>query len=812
MLPHTVTSDLDMAIDPDDACKFTAVCRELAHRGYFPVQCLNYARGSNYIVFAWFDGFELRTVALDVISEHRRSGLVLCRGPELIRERHYCGGFWAAAPETEFSYLLAKKVLKGSIKPRQELRLKELAEALGRPRAEQLAGRLFGTRAAGEVVRLCLAGEGRAIIRRFHSQLWFTVFLRNPQKAISSWLSEVPRVYRRWQCPSGLLLAVMGVDGAGKSTLLAELGRQAANCFRRQLSLHWHPTLRGGNPPNTDPHGQPVRGSALSVVYLLMHLLDCWTAYALQVRPVLARSGLVLFDRYFHDVLVDPKRYRYGGPMAIARAICALCPKPHLVLALDASESIVRARKDEVSEEERSRQRQQYLALANRLPNPSVIDAGRPLIEVAAAANSVVVQHLALRLSATQSEFCHTAVPKSIGGVQLDGVPTLRQAVTQMTGGCAIGAIQRGGKSTFTVDSPQPQPASAPIRRHSFAILRWKSRPRVMLPTENRCVFRAGIDAYAPFALHAKLLTSVVKQISGLGIQRWARQSLDVVSGGPLALESLVAERTGEPCPVFSLVFGKPMRYPKLIAQAMRPNGDILGYAKLPHSPESNLSIRREAATLNRLENFPAMRPHLPAVRWAQEWGDGYILFQSPAKGRSAPARFTASHQAFLDTMQSLAPELRRGETIVDEVAAAWQETEISMDAEWRRLGRIALAFSHLELKGSTVQCGLTHGDFAPWNIRIAGGQLSVFDWESATWSLPCIWDRFHFDVQTGSLLRSREPKPAPESLGLFILYLAYSASALVRDGQRLDVPELRYRQHLLRRVFGLGRRSEGGR
>jgi hypothetical protein len=43
------------------------------------------------------------------------------------------------------------------------------------------------------------------------------------------------------------------------------------------------------------------------------------------------------------------------------------------------------------------------------------------------------------------------------------------------------------------------------------------------------------------------------------------------------------------------------------------------------------------------------------------------------------------------------------------------------------------------------------HGDFAPWNVKLSGERLFVFDWEYAR-AAPAGFDLIHFFVQTQSL------------------------------------------------------------
>jgi len=113
----------------------------------------------------------------------------------------------------------------------------------------------------------------------------------------------------------------------------------------------------------------------------------------------LARSTLVLNDRHFVDILVDRKRYRYGGPLWLLHLIWRVIPKPDLIIVLDASPQVLQARKQEVSFEETARQRNAYLSLARTLKNGQVVDASQPLERVAGEVSDVILRHLAMRIA-----------------------------------------------------------------------------------------------------------------------------------------------------------------------------------------------------------------------------------------------------------------------------------------------------------------------------------------------------------------------------------------------------------------------------
>src|SRR5690606_32814012 len=107
---------------------------------------------------------------------------------------------------------------------------------------------------------------------------------------------------------------------------------------------------------------------------------------------------LQVYDRYFHDLLVDPRRYRYGGSRVLARVLVRLAPPLHLAIFLDAPTEVLQRRKQEVAPQETDRQRLAYLDLAQSLGCSRVVDTTAPLNEVVAAVESIVVGRMANRV------------------------------------------------------------------------------------------------------------------------------------------------------------------------------------------------------------------------------------------------------------------------------------------------------------------------------------------------------------------------------------------------------------------------------
>jgi thymidylate kinase len=136
------------------------------------------------------------------------------------------------------------------------------------------------------------------------------------------------------------------------------------------------------------------RGRIASIAKLMMFAVDYWLGYCWRIRPRLVRTMLVVSNRYYDDVLVDPRRYRMKSPFAVARAILPWIPRPDLWLVLDAPSELISSRNVELSAEESTRQRGEYRQLLRGYENVVVLDARQPLEQLVAAAERAIVAHL----------------------------------------------------------------------------------------------------------------------------------------------------------------------------------------------------------------------------------------------------------------------------------------------------------------------------------------------------------------------------------------------------------------------------------
>jgi hypothetical protein len=338
---------------------------------------------------------------------------------------------------------------------------------------------------------------------------------------------------------------------------------------------------------------------------------------------------------------------------------------------------------------------------------------------------------------------------------------------------------------------------------------------RWLLPFEDASGMLAGTEIYLPYKWAPRMLKSMVIRMAKLGCVGCLRSRVLLASKGPLRLETLVHEVTGEPHPIFALSLGRRAPVRKLTVQVMRPRAanntnrrqgqtrhDLLGYIKLPLTDAASERVRHEAATLERLWNFPSLRKHIPRLLYAGDWNDTYTLFQSPLEGDIGPTHLNGMHEEFLHLLWNVYRVEKPGKTLIQKVGARWEKVAPLLGAKWDELGREVLVRASRVINDKVLPFSVMHGDFAPWNTRVRDKELLLFDWESADWEAPTTWDMSHFEVLTASSLGKSNGHHTfdVESGGVF--FMLYLLNSVCQFFEEENHEAISYRQRLLTEQF----------
>ncbi len=190
-----------------------------------------------------------------------------------------------------------------------------------------------------------------------------------------------------------MIIVVLGPDGAGKSSVIHGLIDKLAqnDCVVKMRHLKPFLVIMKRVEPGAvvnNPHGRPPRSALFSLAKIFVWLMEEWCMNCFQDRS----ETLLIYDRYYHDLLIDPKRYRYGGPLWAAKMVSKLIPQPRLWVLLDAPAQVLQARKQEVSLEETARQRQAYLDFVRGQKHYIIINATQSLDKTIADTEYAIIE------------------------------------------------------------------------------------------------------------------------------------------------------------------------------------------------------------------------------------------------------------------------------------------------------------------------------------------------------------------------------------------------------------------------------------
>lgn len=212
---------------------------------------------------------------------------------------------------------------------------------------------------------------------------------------VKKWLQKVQLLFLRINERSSLTICFLGPDGSGKSTIIE--GVKSQNPFVNFNYFHLKPIKKKKNSSTVhDPHGSVPYSPLLSYLKLGYLVFQYNINWILSIWPLKVTPTIIIFDRYFDDIIADPKRYRYGGVVFAVKVARLLIPKPELTFVLLAETQVIYSRKKEVTVEELQLQLNRYTHLSEEYEYTK-IDVSHSVAQIV---NQVLIEILNKKKSA----------------------------------------------------------------------------------------------------------------------------------------------------------------------------------------------------------------------------------------------------------------------------------------------------------------------------------------------------------------------------------------------------------------------------
>jgi thymidylate kinase len=142
------------------------------------------------------------------------------------------------------------------------------------------------------------------------------------------------------------IIAFLGTDGSGKTTMIKKLEKYLKNNKISTKYIHLRPTIFNKNKKVVlNPHDQDSRSKFLSFIKLFYWL------FIFKFYFIFKSSNnfkVFFFDRYPHDLLYDPIRYRFNLNKKITKKILELFPTPDLWIIMSGNPLKIWNRKREI--------------------------------------------------------------------------------------------------------------------------------------------------------------------------------------------------------------------------------------------------------------------------------------------------------------------------------------------------------------------------------------------------------------------------------------------------------------------------------
>jgi peptidoglycan/xylan/chitin deacetylase (PgdA/CDA1 family) len=509
------------------------------------------------------------------------------------------GGLHVPSAAAETFYLAAKKARKRQWSSRDRSILLGAFERDPRGSTDLLAER-FG--AAGAALARALGSRNTEIVDELELvRVELARQRRAPAALGRRALLEARRSIERVVHPTGLVVSIVGPDGAGKSTLARGLAEECRGAFRRARTLHLRPgllpspsSMLGRRPSDpAKPHAQVPSGVVGSLARLGYLWLDGALGWWPKVWLPRLRSGLVLIERGWLDLSVDPLRYRLALPRRLVRACAALLPKPDLILVADAPANTVAGRKAELPLAEVGRQLAAWRALAAAAPEwIRVVDTSGGEEATIRAAAAVVDKALSSRRRNLAS--CELALR-------------------------CLGRIRVGGHRYTVISAPRrPEPRA----------------PRWLLPAGRGAFGPMGAGLYRPARPRHYLGALALEVVQRTGFGPIGTQvALDPERGvAPRIAEMLGVKRVT----LAASSTGDSWRGARALLSVWS-DGDLVAFAKVAR--EERHKLAHEARVLEAFGRLELTTLCVPEALGLFDWEDVSVLLVKPIRIRGPADR-----------------------------------------------------------------------------------------------------------------------------------------------------------------------------
>jgi len=355
-LPKNLYSrDIDILVLKNEFRKNKKQIVEIILKANFKI--ITYFKSDRMITFVCSSIIEghINIVQFDFLFQSSIYGISIFDAKPLLDSRKFNGKVYHVTKEYEFldKFLYLRFLNKEY--PRKYHSLREEMEQS--PSLSVLLMEIVEYRTIGEIEKVHSSVFKRKMI--------FSSLRKRPIKQIRMVIAFCWYYIKNMSTYKGFSIGLTGPDGSGKSTVIDLIIAELSKTYSDIQLFHFRPMVipNLGEAANkvklkikvdqdySNPHRGKKTGKLNSLIRLLYYSVDYIFGYFLKVRPFLQRRNLIIFDRYYTDVIADGHKSRiFLNRQFLYWFGKLLIPSIDYNILLTATKEVILERKQELDE------------------------------------------------------------------------------------------------------------------------------------------------------------------------------------------------------------------------------------------------------------------------------------------------------------------------------------------------------------------------------------------------------------------------------------------------------------------------------
>ena len=362
-LPQSYNShDIDMIINESEYDSIKSTIYNIAQKNDYLL--LQYYRDERFatLFFQKIKDDSTDLIELDFFFKMSAKGIFMLDSTEVLSRREFNGKIYHVSLVDEVLDKCLCNAVFGVPYPEKYLNRYELLSETEKTELNQKLHFVFGKKDINFENLNLFIGEKCAKLAvlnsfknfGFFNSLWFK-------------LRHFGYLFVNFLKPKGIFISFTGPDGSGKTTVLNIIKESYSKVFRGSIHInHFRPNIipriavilhklkfiETVNEEYDKPHRGKPSGVFVSTLRLLYYILDYIIGYIFYIRPKRFRRNIVIYDRYYSDIIIDSFRSNIGLSYKVINFFGFLIPKPKYGVLLTANSETILQRKNELNKEE----------------------------------------------------------------------------------------------------------------------------------------------------------------------------------------------------------------------------------------------------------------------------------------------------------------------------------------------------------------------------------------------------------------------------------------------------------------------------